>query len=29
MSLGLGRLFGNEIMYGCMEPKQFLFVEGP
>ena len=29
MSPGLGCLFGDEMMYGCMEPNRFLFVEGP
>ena len=28
MSLGLGCLFCDEMMYGCMEPNRFLFVEG-
>ena len=25
----LGCLFCDEMMYGCMEPNRFLFVEGP
>ena len=29
MSPGLGCLFCDEMMYGCMEPNRFLFVEGP
>ena len=29
MSPGLGCLFGDAMMYGCMEPNRFLFVEGP
>ena len=29
MSPGLGCLFGDEMMYGCMEQNWFLFVEGP
>ena len=29
MSPSLGFLFGDEMMYGCMEPNRFLFVEGP
>ena len=29
MSSGLGCLFCDEMMYGCMEPNRFLFVEGP
>ena len=29
MSPGLGCLVGDEMMYGCIEPNRFLFVEGP
>ena len=29
MSLGLGCLLDDEMMYGCMEPNRFLSVEGP
>ena len=29
MSPGLGCLFCDEMMYGCIEPNRFLFVEGP
>ena len=29
MSPSLGCLFGDEMMYGCMEPNRFLFMEGP
>ena len=28
MSPGLGCVFGDEMMYGCMEQNRFLFVEG-
>ena len=29
MSSGLGCLFGDEMVYGCMELNRFLFMEGP
>ena len=29
MSRGLGCLFCDEMMYGCMEPNRFLFLERP